>query len=52
MKETFFDKWKHRFRGAWDVLCGRAWAGYGNPMDWEFKGPLDGSVGVIDRTRT
>lgn len=29
MSQTFFEKWKHRFSSAWDVLTGRAWAGYG-----------------------
>jgi hypothetical protein len=41
MGQTFWEKWQHRIGGAWDVLVGRAWAGYGNPMDWEYAGPLN-----------
>lgn len=37
MKQTFWDKWRHRFRGAWHVLTGRAWAGYGNPWEYDFS---------------
>jgi hypothetical protein len=37
MPEKFFEKWLHRVRGAWDVLVGRAWAGYGNPMHYDFN---------------
>jgi hypothetical protein len=36
MKETFFAKWKHRIKDAWLVLTGRAWVGYGNPMQWRY----------------
>jgi hypothetical protein len=32
--QTWFDKWRGRFRGAWHVLTGRAWAGYGDPENW------------------
>ncbi len=34
MGQTFWGKWGNRVRSAWDVLIGRAWAGYGNPADW------------------
>lgn len=33
VRQTFIEKWVHRIAGAWDVLTGRAWAGYGNPLD-------------------
>jgi hypothetical protein len=39
MKQTFFEKWKHRFKDAWLVLTGRAWVGHGNPMQWRFMTP-------------
>lgn len=36
MPERFFNKWRRRFSGAWDVLRGRAWVGYGLPADtWQ-----------------
>lgn len=28
MSETFFEKWRGRFRGAWHILAGRAYAAY------------------------
>lgn len=39
MKQTFFEKWKHRIHDAWLVLTGRAWVGHGNPMQWRFMTP-------------
>ena len=42
MGETFFEKWKHRIGSAWDVLLGRAWAGYGNPMNYDFNDKYPG----------
>jgi len=44
MPETFFQKWRNRFRGAWDVLIGRAWAGYGNPSAYDFDDDYPGSL--------
>jgi hypothetical protein len=38
MKPTWWEHWRHRIKGAWDVLTGRAWAGYGHPNDWQYVG--------------
>lgn len=56
MKQSFFQKWMGRFRSAWHVLIGRAWAGYGSPMDWVHVGkenednlePEERSIGLMD----
>ena len=45
MAETFFEKWKHRLLGAWDVLTGKAYAGYYQTEleYWKSTGPwVDG----------
>jgi hypothetical protein len=34
MRASWWERWSHRVRDAWDVLCGRAWAGRGNPLQW------------------
>lgn len=42
MSQTFWEKWRHRITGAWDVMTGRAYAAYHpstqcgpfNPSDW------------------
>jgi hypothetical protein len=41
MGQTWWEGWKHRIKGAWDVLSGRAWAGYGDPTKWEWVGTDD-----------
>lgn len=41
MRSTFLEKLKHRIRDTWLVLTGRAWAGHGNPMYWQYVGPED-----------
>ena len=33
MKATWWEHWRHRISGAWDVLTGRAWPGYGDPTE-------------------
>lgn len=40
MKSTWWEDKVHRIKAAWEVLMGRAWVGYGNPMDWEYVEPL------------
>lgn len=35
MKQTWFEALKDRLRSAWDVLLGRAYAGYSLPNDTE-----------------
>jgi hypothetical protein len=40
MRETFFEKWRHRFRDTWLVFTGQAWIGFGNPSHWQYIGPL------------
>jgi hypothetical protein len=40
MGQTWLEAWRDRIRGAWAVLMGRAWVGYGNPNDWQYVGPL------------
>lgn len=36
MKGTWWESVKHRISSAWDVLTGRAWAGYGDPSNWRY----------------
>lgn len=45
MGQSFFDRWRHRVHAAWDVLVGRAWAGYGDPRMWVYVGDEDRAVG-------
>lgn len=42
MRETFFEKWKHRISSAWDVLTGRAYAAYYNQFPQENVESSDG----------
>ena len=46
MKSTWWENLRHRIGAAWDVLTGRAWAGYGNPMEWEHVGPHCDHFGI------
>lgn len=41
MSQAFLEKICGRIKAAWDVLTGRAWAGYGSPMDWQYVGRDD-----------
>lgn len=49
MAQTFFEKWKQRIRDAWLLLLGKAWIGFGNPMDWEYVGSLRMTEGELIR---
>jgi hypothetical protein len=39
-----------RIKGAWDVFCGRAWAGYGDPLDWAWSGRHEAAISPPKRS--